>query len=89
MPDLDEEEQSIAIASLCNDSRFARDERRAGVVVERLQCPLLLATGSEDSQWPARRYEKLWLPARISFLAPPTGPRPQQKSPRRAGTRRY
>jgi pimeloyl-ACP methyl ester carboxylesterase len=63
MPDLDAEEQAIAIGSLGNDSRYARDERRAGVVVESLPCPLLIATGTADRQWPLSRYSDLWLPA--------------------------
>jgi pimeloyl-ACP methyl ester carboxylesterase len=63
MPDLDADEQAIAIASLCADSRYARDDRQAGIVIERLPCPLLIATGTADRQWPLSRYEDLWLSA--------------------------
>jgi len=63
MPDLDAEEQTVAIASLCNDSRYARDDRQAGIVIESLPCPLLIATGTADRQWPLSRYDSLWLPA--------------------------
>jgi len=57
------EEQAIAVASLCTDSRYARDDRQAGIVIERLPCPLLIATGTADRQWPLPRYAGLWLPA--------------------------
>ena len=63
MPDLDTEERRIALGSLCNDSRYARDDRQAGIVVERLDCPLLIVTGTNDRQWPLARYADLWLPA--------------------------
>jgi pimeloyl-ACP methyl ester carboxylesterase len=63
MPDLDREEREIALASLARESRLARDERKAGVVIESLPCPLLLVTGTADEQWPRSRYESLWLRA--------------------------
>ncbi len=63
MPDLDDEERQIALDWLCSDSRYARDDRQAGIVIERLDCPLLIATGTNDRQWPASRYADLWLPA--------------------------
>ena len=63
MPDLDAEERAVALASLANDSRLARDERRAGVVVEALPCPLLIVTGTKDDQWPRSSYDGLWLKA--------------------------
>jgi pimeloyl-ACP methyl ester carboxylesterase len=63
MPDLDADEQAIAVTSLCADSRYARDDRQAGIVIERLLCPLLIATGTADRQWPLSRYDGLWLPA--------------------------
>jgi pimeloyl-ACP methyl ester carboxylesterase len=63
MPDLDREERQIALGSLCSDSRYARDDRRAGIVIEQLACPLLIATGTNDRQWPRSRYADLWLPA--------------------------
>jgi pimeloyl-ACP methyl ester carboxylesterase len=63
MPDLDRKERQIALASLGRESRLARDERNAGIVVESLPCPLLLVTGTADKAWPAERYQDLWLKA--------------------------
>ena len=63
MPDLDLEERMVALASLGRESRWARDERARGVVVESLPCPLLIVTGAEDRQWPRARYADLHLPA--------------------------
>jgi len=63
MPDLDREERTVALASLCRESRLARDERKAGIVIESLPCPLLIVTGTADRQWPAKRYDNLWLRA--------------------------
>ena len=40
MPDLDRDERTMALKSLCRESRLARDERRAGIVIESLPCPL-------------------------------------------------
>lgn len=59
MPDLDREERQIALASLGPESRLARDERKAGIVIDQLRCPLLIVTGSADTQWPAERYRDL------------------------------
>ena len=61
MPDLDDDERVVALASLADDSRLARDERRAGVVVRSLPCPLLIVTGTADAQWPRSSYDGLWL----------------------------
>lgn len=63
MPDLDREERLLALASLGPESRLARDERGAGVVIERIACPLLAVTGTDDRQWPRERYDGLWLTA--------------------------
>ena len=63
MFDLDAEEREVAIGSLCNESRYARDERAAGVVVESLPCPLLVITSTGDMQWPRSRYDGMHLPA--------------------------
>jgi pimeloyl-ACP methyl ester carboxylesterase len=63
MFDLDAEERAIAIGSLCVESRYARDERAAGVVVESLPCPLLVVTSTGDRHWPRSRYDGLHLPA--------------------------
>ena len=41
MPDLDIEERAIALASLGRESRFARDQRKRGIIIESLPCPLL------------------------------------------------
>ena len=63
MPDLDHEERTVALASLGRESRLARDERRRGIVVKTLDCPLLVVTGTIDSAWPRQRYDALWLQA--------------------------
>ena len=63
MPDLDREERVIALSSLGPESQFARDDRKAGIVIESLPCPLLIVTGTEDRLWPRRTYDNLWLPA--------------------------
>lgn len=63
MPDLDIEERSIALASLSRDSRLVRDERKAGIVVEVLPCPLLIVTGTADRAWPREKYNDLLLGA--------------------------
>lgn len=63
MFDLDAEERLLALASCGLESRYARDERAAGVVVESLPCPLLIVTSTGDEQWPRSRYDGLHLPA--------------------------
>ena len=63
MPDLDREERIVALSSLCKESRYARDQRAAGVVIEAVPCPLLIVTGTGDVQWPRSRYDGLHLPA--------------------------
>jgi pimeloyl-ACP methyl ester carboxylesterase len=63
MPDLDREERLIALGSLGKESRLARDERQAGVIIESIPSPLLIVTGSADTQWPRTRYHDLWLKA--------------------------
>lgn len=63
MPDLDFDERESALASLCRESRYARDERAAGIVVPALDCPLLVVTGGADTQWPRSRYDGFPLPA--------------------------
>lgn len=64
MSDLEGEERTVALASLGSESRRARDERTAGVVIEALGCPLLVVTGTADSQWPRARYDRLHLARR-------------------------
>ena len=63
MSDLVREERLIALSSLSRESRMARDQRRRGIVIESLPCPLLLVTGTRDREWPAERYDGLRLPA--------------------------
>ena len=63
MHDLDLEERRIALASLSRESLLARDERQAGIVIDRLPCPLLIVTGTADTSWPRERYAELTLPA--------------------------
>ena len=63
MPDLDLEERRIALASLSRESLLARDERQAGIAIDRLPCPLLIVTGTGDTSWPRERYADLTLPA--------------------------
>ena len=63
MPDLDAEERSIALSSLGPESRLARDERRRGIVIESLQCPFLLVSGSGGSNKPSEPYGKMGLDA--------------------------
>ncbi len=63
MPDLDPEDRRVALASLGRESRLARDQRRAGVIVEALGCPLLIVTGTADTAWPRESYGGLWLDA--------------------------
>jgi hypothetical protein len=55
--------RQVALASLGKESRYARDERQRGIVIESLPCPLLIVTGADDRQWPRERYRDLWLPA--------------------------
>jgi pimeloyl-ACP methyl ester carboxylesterase len=59
MFDLDLEERSIALASLCKESVYARGERAAGIVVSDLRCPALIVTSTGDAQWPRSRYDDL------------------------------
>ena len=61
MPDLDLEERRLALSSLSRESRLARDQRREGIVIESLSCPLLIVTGADDKAWPRERYKGLWL----------------------------
>jgi hypothetical protein len=63
MPDLDREERVIALTSLGPESRWARDDRKAGIVIESLPCPLLIVTGGADPLWPRAKYDGLWLAA--------------------------
>lgn len=62
MFDLDRDERAIALASRSQESRYARDERAAGVVVGTIDCPALIVTSTGDSQWPRSRYDGMPLP---------------------------
>jgi pimeloyl-ACP methyl ester carboxylesterase len=63
MADLDRAERVVALESLGPESRFARDERKAGSVVRDVPCPVLIVTGTADTQWPRQRYDDLHFPA--------------------------
>jgi pimeloyl-ACP methyl ester carboxylesterase len=63
MPDLDHDERRIALDSLGSESRRARDERKAGIVIEALRCPLLIVTGGTDRQFPPEQYDDFPLAA--------------------------
>ena len=60
---LDLEECRLALSSLGRESRLARDQRRQGIVIESLSCPLLIVTGTADTAWPRERYDDLRLDA--------------------------
>jgi pimeloyl-ACP methyl ester carboxylesterase len=59
MADLDREERVVALESLGLESRMARDERKAGIIIASLPCPVLIVTGTADTQWPRQRYADL------------------------------
>ncbi len=59
MADLDREERIMALESLGLESRIARDERKAGIVIAAAPCPVLVVTGTADTQWPRKRYDDL------------------------------
>lgn len=63
MPDLDLEERRVALDSLASESRRARDERKAGIVIDSLRCPLLIVTGGGDRQFPPATYDNFPLAA--------------------------
>lgn len=69
MPDLDTQERLIAIESASQESRAARDDRKAGIVVPELPCPLMVVTGSEDRAWPRSAYAEMHL--RAEYLESP------------------
>lgn len=63
MPDLSLDERKIALASLRKESLLARTERKRGIFLDSLPCPLLIVTGSHDEYWPKKCYDNLWLQA--------------------------
>ena len=62
MADLDMEERLIALESASRESRAARDDRKAGIVIGSVSCPILVVTGSEDRDWPRSAYDDMNLP---------------------------
>lgn len=52
MPRLDLEERRIALASLGPEPRHARDDRKAGIVLRAMPCPMLIVTSAADAQLP-------------------------------------
>lgn len=69
MPDLDTQERLIALESASQESRAARDDRKAGIVVTDLPCPLMIVTGSSDRAWPRSAYAAMRL--RADYLESP------------------
>jgi len=63
MLDLDLEERRIALASLGLESRSARDDRKAGIVLTALSCPTLVVTSTGDATFPPPAYADLPVPA--------------------------
>lgn len=63
MPELDLEERMVALSSLSAESRRARDERKRGIVIRGLPCPLLIVTGGEDRGWRGPTYARTDLSA--------------------------
>ncbi|MCH8310403.1 MAG: alpha/beta fold hydrolase [Chloroflexi bacterium] len=61
MPDLSIAEREIALSSLGQESRYARDDRKRGNVIETLPCPLLVVKGVLQPDWTARVYDDSWL----------------------------
>jgi hypothetical protein len=58
-PDLDLEERRVALDSLGQESRLARDERKRGIVPGGVARPLLIVTGELDTRWPRESYAGL------------------------------
>jgi pimeloyl-ACP methyl ester carboxylesterase len=63
MADLDIEERRIALTSLGLESRFARDDRKAGIVLTSLPCPALVVASTGDATFPPAAYADLSVPA--------------------------
>lgn len=63
MPDLTLDERRIALRALGPESQYARDERRRGIIIRTLSCPLLIVTGTRDNRWPGSRYANFWISA--------------------------
>ncbi|MGH7326535.1 MAG: alpha/beta hydrolase, partial [Candidatus Rokuibacteriota bacterium] len=56
MPDLDLEERAVALGALAPESRLARDDRKAGIVITGLSCPALIVAGPGDVTFPPPTY---------------------------------
>ena len=52
MPDLTMEERRIAQSSLCDESRLMGSQRRRGILIERMPCPMLEILGGLDDYYP-------------------------------------
>lgn len=52
MPDLTTEERRIAQSSLCSESELMGSERRKGILIEGMPCPLLEILGGLDGYYP-------------------------------------
>ena len=59
MLDLDLDERRIALASLGLESRLARDDRKAGIVLTALPCPALVVASTGDATFPPPAYADL------------------------------
>jgi hypothetical protein len=70
MLDLDAEERAVALASLgLALARLARDERKRGVVLHQLRCPILIVTGELEPDRQPTHYEDLDLAAEYLSVA--------------------
>ena len=56
-------ERGIALASLGLESRLARDDRKAGIVLTTLPCPALVVASTGDASFPPPAYADLSVPA--------------------------
>ncbi len=52
MPDLTTEERRIAQSSLCSESELMGSERRRGILIEQMPCPMLEILGGLDNYYP-------------------------------------
>jgi pimeloyl-ACP methyl ester carboxylesterase len=68
MPDLDDEERRLALASLGEESRRARDDRKAGIPLTRLPCPALVVASAADASFPPSAYADLAVPAEVRVV---------------------
>ena len=64
MSDLVREERLIALSSLSRESRMARDQRRRGIVIESLPCPVLLVTGTRGPRMASKALRRPASPGR-------------------------